>query len=73
MVNLKPRAIVVEDEEHIRDLLSYILESIGFEIAGKADNGQTALDLLQNEKPDLALLDINMPYLKGTEVQKIPV
>jgi len=70
MINLKPRALVVEDEEHIKDLLSYILESIGFEITGTADNGQTALELLQSQKPDLAVMDINMPYLSGTEVLK---
>jgi YesN/AraC family two-component response regulator len=70
MINLKPRAIVVEDEEHIRDLLSCILESIGFEIIGAADNGKTALELLQKEKPDLAVMDINMPHLKGIEVLK---
>jgi len=70
MMNIKPRAIVIEDEEHIRELLSYILESIGFEVIGTADNGQTALELLQNEKPDLAIMDINMPYLNGTEVLK---
>lgn len=70
MSKLKPRAIIVEDEEHIRDLLSYILESIDFEVIGTADNGQTALELLQNEKPDLAVMDINMPHLKGIEVLK---
>jgi YesN/AraC family two-component response regulator len=71
MINSKPRAIVAEDEEHIRDLLSCILESIGFEVIGSADNGKKALDLLQQkEKPDLAILDINMPHLKGTEVLK---
>lgn len=70
VINLKPRAIVVEDEEHIRDLLSYILDSIGFEIIGTADNGKTALELIQKEKPDMAILDINMPYLNGTEVLK---
>jgi DNA-binding response OmpR family regulator len=70
VVNLKPRAIVAEDEEHIRDLLSYMLESIGFEVIAVAENGQRALELLQKEKPDLAILDINMPHLKGTEVLK---
>lgn len=70
MTDLKPRAIVVEDEEHIRDLLSYILESIGFEIIGTADNGKKALALLQSNKPDMAIMDINMPYMKGTEVLK---
>jgi len=70
MSNIKPRAIVVEDEEHIRDLLSYILESINFEVIGSADNGQAALELLQKEKPDLAVMDINMPHLKGIEVLK---
>lgn len=70
MRSIKPRAIVAEDEEHIRDLLSYMLESIGFEVAGAADNGQTALELLQKEKPDIAVLDINMPHLRGTEVIK---
>jgi len=70
MSNIKPRAIIVEDEEHIRDLLVYMLESLGFEISATADNGNDAVELFQTQKPDIAIMDINMPKLKGTEVLK---
>jgi len=70
MSKIKPRAIIVEDEEHIKDLLAYMLESLGFEISATADNGEDAVAIFQSQKPDLAIMDINMPKQKGTDVLK---
>lgn len=58
--------LVVEDEEKNRELLEKMLSKIGFDVVS-ADNGQRALDLLTNLKPDIILLDLRMPVLDGYE------
>jgi two-component system chemotaxis response regulator CheY len=63
----KPRAVIADDERHIRMLLKTVLTKMNCEIIGEAANGQEAIDLFKNEKPDLMLLDINMPVKTGTE------
>lgn len=59
-----PKSIlIIEDEAVIAMEIEAALRSLGYRIAGKARNGDKALDLLASTKPDLALLDIE---LKGT-------
>ena len=61
------RILIVDDEEGIRDILSRLVRKEGFEPAAVAD-GQTALNLIRRESPDVLLLDIKMPGLDGIEV-----
>ena len=63
----KPRAAIADDERHIRMLLKTVLTRMNCEVVGEAANGQEAVDLFKYEKPDLLLLDINMPVKTGTE------
>jgi two-component system chemotaxis response regulator CheY len=63
----KPRAAIADDERHIRMLLKTVLTKMNCEIIGEAANGQEAVDLFKKEKPDLLLLDINMPVKTGIE------
>lgn len=59
------RIFVVEDDLHIRESLTEVLEIEGFNVVS-AVNGQEALDMLRNgEKPDLILLDLMMPVKDG--------
>src|SRR5262245_47872304 len=58
------RALVVEDEEPIRDLLSFHLGLGGFDCICIGD-GREALDRLQSEAFDLLILDISLPGLDG--------
>ncbi len=58
--------LIVDDEESIRDSLSGILQDEGF-TSLTAENGETALTLLSDERPDLVLLDIWMPGMDGLE------
>ena len=60
--------IIADDEEHIRDLFSSAMEYLSYEVIGKANNGQEAVDLYKENNPYLLLLDINMPVKKGIEV-----
>jgi two-component system nitrogen regulation response regulator GlnG len=61
------RILIVDDEEGIRDILSRLVRKEGFEPLTSPD-GETALDLLRRESPDVLLLDIKLPGLDGMEV-----
>ena len=59
--------LVVDDEEHIRNILEYNLKLDGFEVH-LAQNGRTALEHARNTKLDVILLDWMMPEMDGLEV-----
>ncbi|MGY1837740.1 response regulator transcription factor [Modestobacter sp. SYSU DS0903] len=61
------RLLVVDDEPNIRELLSASLRFAGFEVATAAD-GQQALALAEEFRPDLLVLDVMMPGLDGFAV-----
>ena len=50
--------LIVEDEFIVSEALRENLESIGFRVAGRTDNVETALDIIHRDKPDLILIDI---------------
>lgn len=61
------KILVVDDEEDVVRLVQFRLAKEGFEIISCGD-GQTALRLADEEKPDLIILDIMMPLMDGMEV-----
>lgn len=63
------RILVVDDEQGVRDLLSYELPSEGYQVAIAA-NGEEALETLRTAKFDLVICDISMPKMGGLEVLK---
>jgi len=58
---------VVEDEPQIRKMLFRFLQAQGYTVS-LATNGVEALEQVQKERPDLLLLDVNMPVMNGLEV-----
>ena len=62
-----PCVLVVEDEGAQREVLQYNLEAEGFDVV-VADNGEDALLLVQEEQPDLMVLDWMLPRVSGIEV-----
>ncbi len=61
--------LVVDDDPHIREVISYALEQAGMTPV-EAMNGQKALDLVDRENPALIILDINMPEVDGFQFCK---
>lgn len=61
------RLLIVDDEPNHRGLIRGYLANLDFDIA-EADHGQACLDYLQENQPDLILLDIGMPDMTGWEV-----
>ncbi len=67
MTDLQPSVLVVEDEPAQREVLSYNLESEGYRVI-KAADGTEALLLIEEEQPDLILLDWMLPGTSGIEI-----
>ncbi|MFK4835893.1 response regulator transcription factor [Microbacterium sp. ZW T2_14] len=62
-------AVVIEDEEDIRSLLSTVLAQAGFEVHGAA-NGADGVELVRAHRPIVTTLDVNMPGIDGFETAK---
>jgi DNA-binding response OmpR family regulator len=62
--------LVVEDEDTLRDELSYQLEQEGYRVVRASDGGE-ALDRFRKSKPDLILLDLMLPVMSGVEVTRV--
>jgi two-component system OmpR family response regulator len=65
----EPYVLVVDDEEHITELVAMGLGFNGFEIE-RANSGRTALEAIERRRPDLIVLDVMLPDLDGFEVAK---
>jgi CheY-like chemotaxis protein len=63
------KVLVVDDNRAARELIRAILKRVRCDII-EASHGQQALDLIQQQRPDLVLLDIDMPGLDGLMVVK---
>jgi two-component system phosphate regulon response regulator PhoB len=61
------RILIVEDEDSIVTLLRYNLESRGFRVSSAAD-GEEGLAMIEDEPPDLLILDWMLPFASGIEV-----
>lgn len=60
-----PRVVIAEDEALIRLDLAEMLAEEGYEVVGQAGDGQQAIELVDEHRPDLVVLDVKMPKLDG--------
>jgi DNA-binding NtrC family response regulator len=64
---MTPRVLVVDDEQIIRESLSFILQKEGYEVED-APNGQEAYKKVSENPPDIVITDIEMPGMKGVDL-----
>ena len=69
-MNFQGTILLVDDEAHIRKYVGLILRQLGTPKLIEAGNGQEAVAAYIREKPDLVLLDVNMPIMDGIEALK---
>lgn len=66
------RIVIADDHSMIREGLKQLLELDGdILVVGEANNGEECLELIENEHPDVVLLDINMPVMNGLKMLEI--
>ncbi|HXR73810.1 ANTAR domain-containing response regulator [Actinocrinis sp.] len=61
----RKRVVIAEDEALIRMDLAEMLQEEGYEVVGQAGNGEDAVKLAAEHRPDLVILDVKMPVLDG--------
>jgi len=66
-MNFSGSILLADDEAHIRKFVGLILKQLGASQLFEAANGVEAVAIFEREKPDLVLLDFNMPMMDGLE------
>jgi two-component system, NarL family, nitrate/nitrite response regulator NarL len=67
-----PRVLIVDDHAFVRRGVQTILESIpDWELCGQASNGLEAIQMVEQCKPDVVLMDVSMPEMDGIEATRI--
>jgi len=61
----KATIVIADDDKILLDLIKVVLRSELYQVIGEAQNGQDAITKCETLKPDLLLLDINMPNMDG--------
>jgi YesN/AraC family two-component response regulator len=63
----KLRVIVADDEFHVRQVITAIVRALGADVVAEAADGAQAVELFTRLCPDVVILDINMPRMRGDE------
>ncbi|WP_229425139.1 response regulator [Massilia sp. Se16.2.3] len=63
-----PTVLIVEDDEHISQVLRFMLERQGYQVVHMADGRAASAHIAQAEPPALVLLDVMLPYVDGFEI-----
>jgi YesN/AraC family two-component response regulator len=64
------KILIADDEAHVRKFIGLIAKQLGTPQIFEAKDGREAVEVYQREKPDLVLLDVNMPVQNGLEALK---
>jgi DNA-binding NarL/FixJ family response regulator len=72
MTKRKTRVVIVDDHPLFRQGLRHAIESDErFEIVGEADQAEAAVETILREKPDVSVLDVNLPRMNGFELVRV--
>jgi two-component system chemotaxis response regulator CheY len=67
VLTVKRKVLIADDAKFIREKLKEIFENLGFEVAGEAYDGDSAVNLYEKIRPDLVTMDILMPNKNGID------
>lgn len=67
---MRTTVVIVDDHEQFRASARAMLESEGFAVVGEAQNAEEALEAMMRLRPDILLLDVQLPDLDGFEVAR---
>ncbi len=65
------RVVLADDHVILREGLVQLLKQRNFDVVGEADDGEKAVELIREKKPDIALLDLTMPGLSGIGIAEM--
>jgi CheY-like chemotaxis protein len=65
---MSPTVLIVDDHEDFRESARALLELQGFDVVAAVEDGEAALDAVERLRPDLVLLDVQLPGIDGFEV-----
>jgi DNA-binding NarL/FixJ family response regulator len=65
-----PRVLIVDDHAGFRAMARRLLQAAGYDVVGEAADGASALDAARRLRPDLVLLDVQLPDVDGCEVAR---
>src|SRR5688572_10643567 len=66
----RPKVLIVDDDRDIRNLVSMMLASEGFDVVGESINGMEAVQMSLDAQPDFVVLDFMMPGIDGEEASR---
>jgi DNA-binding NarL/FixJ family response regulator len=65
------RVLIVDDQEPFRMAARLVVEATeGFDVAGEAETGEESVELAEELKPDLVLMDVNLPGINGLDATR---
>lgn len=64
------KVVVIDDTEHVREMLASMLSLDGFDVVAQGKNGEEALELADKHHPDVIVIDYSMPQTNGLEASK---
>lgn len=67
---MSPTVLIVDDHPTFRATAKWLLESEGFEIVGEAVDGESAVEAARRLRPEVVLLDVQLPDIDGFEVAR---
>ncbi|MBJ6750157.1 response regulator transcription factor [Geomonas anaerohicana] len=67
---MKRRVLIVDDVEDIRQMLRFMVEREGHVIVAEAANGVEAVEKFREHRPDVTIMDIDMPLMTGVEAAR---
>ena len=70
VLGMAPTILIVDDHPTFRETARALLEADGFEVVGEAGDGSSALDAVAELRPEVVLLDVNLPDFDGFEVSR---